>query len=595
MPRRRRASSAMIMAGGKGERLHPLTRERSKPSVPFGGRYRIVDFVLSNFVNSEMLVALRARAVQVAVADRAPAPGLADHRHPARLLRHRRAAPDALRPGLVPRHRRRRAPEPERGRRLQPRRRGRLRRRPHLPDGRQPDAGLPPGVGRRRHGRRAPGAAGGGLAVRRARRRPAAAGWWPSTRSRRSPRRMPDDPERALVSMGNYIFSRQPLVDALLADARRSHRPRLRPLDHPRDGAHRPRLRLRLPGQRGPGRQAVRGAGLLARRGHGRRRTGTPTWTCSASRRASTSTTGYWPIRTGQHPGPARPLHRGRRRQRARSASRSLVKRATIRNSILGRSVWVNEGAVIEDSIVMDHTTVGKGARLRRAIVDRFNIIPADSEIGVRPGASTGAGTTSTPRASSSCREAAAASSCSGWRSSRGHGVSSARVDRHPRPLLPAAAREPLARGRRGPGLGRARTTTGTSASPPSATRPTPPPAASTRPTASSTSSTTSSASRSTSGPRCSPGWPAQAPAVHAQDRGGRPRQRRRARRPRQRHRPGLQPHDHAARLPARQGHPGALGPRRLPAALRPRAGRACGCPRRPSTTRRWRCWPRPA
>lgn len=43
---------AMIMAGGKGTRLSPLTLERSKPSVPFGGRYRIVDFVLSNFVNS---------------------------------------------------------------------------------------------------------------------------------------------------------------------------------------------------------------------------------------------------------------------------------------------------------------------------------------------------------------------------------------------------------------------------------------------------------------------------------------------------------------------------------------------------------------
>ena len=61
------------------------------------------------------------------------------------------------------------------------------------------------------------------------------------------------------------------------------------------------------------------------------------------------------------------------------------MKRATIRNSILGRSVWVNEGAVIEDSIVMDNTTVGKGARLRRVIVDRFNIIPADSDIGLDP------------------------------------------------------------------------------------------------------------------------------------------------------------------------------------------------------------------
>src|SRR5688500_4542214 len=54
MARRRSRVLGMIMAGGKGERLHPLTRDRSKPAVPFGGRYRIVDFVLSNFVNSEM-------------------------------------------------------------------------------------------------------------------------------------------------------------------------------------------------------------------------------------------------------------------------------------------------------------------------------------------------------------------------------------------------------------------------------------------------------------------------------------------------------------------------------------------------------------
>ena len=43
---------AMILAGGAGTRLDPLTRERAKPAVPFGGRYRIIDFCLSNFVNS---------------------------------------------------------------------------------------------------------------------------------------------------------------------------------------------------------------------------------------------------------------------------------------------------------------------------------------------------------------------------------------------------------------------------------------------------------------------------------------------------------------------------------------------------------------
>jgi glucose-1-phosphate adenylyltransferase len=42
----------MILAGGKGERLYPLTRDRAKPAVPFGARYRIIDFVLSNFLNS---------------------------------------------------------------------------------------------------------------------------------------------------------------------------------------------------------------------------------------------------------------------------------------------------------------------------------------------------------------------------------------------------------------------------------------------------------------------------------------------------------------------------------------------------------------
>src|SRR4051812_6115618 len=43
---------AFVMAGGKGTRLEPLTADRSKPAVPFGGKYRIIDFVLSNLVNS---------------------------------------------------------------------------------------------------------------------------------------------------------------------------------------------------------------------------------------------------------------------------------------------------------------------------------------------------------------------------------------------------------------------------------------------------------------------------------------------------------------------------------------------------------------
>jgi len=51
IPQLRRLST-FIMAGGKGECLFPLTSDRAKPAVPFGGIYRIIDFTLSNCINS---------------------------------------------------------------------------------------------------------------------------------------------------------------------------------------------------------------------------------------------------------------------------------------------------------------------------------------------------------------------------------------------------------------------------------------------------------------------------------------------------------------------------------------------------------------
>ncbi len=46
----------IILAGGQGERLYPLTKDRAKPAVPFGGIYRIIDFTLSNCLNSDKYV-----------------------------------------------------------------------------------------------------------------------------------------------------------------------------------------------------------------------------------------------------------------------------------------------------------------------------------------------------------------------------------------------------------------------------------------------------------------------------------------------------------------------------------------------------------
>ena len=52
LPLRMKNSLAIILSGGKGERLFPLTLHRAKPAVPFGGHYRIIDFTLSNCINS---------------------------------------------------------------------------------------------------------------------------------------------------------------------------------------------------------------------------------------------------------------------------------------------------------------------------------------------------------------------------------------------------------------------------------------------------------------------------------------------------------------------------------------------------------------
>ena len=61
---------ALILAGGKGTRLEPLTRDRAKPAVPFGGAYRIIDFTLSNCINSGLRKILVLTQVKSASLDR---------------------------------------------------------------------------------------------------------------------------------------------------------------------------------------------------------------------------------------------------------------------------------------------------------------------------------------------------------------------------------------------------------------------------------------------------------------------------------------------------------------------------------------------
>jgi glucose-1-phosphate adenylyltransferase len=372
----------MIMAGGKGERLHPLTRDRSKPAVPFAGRYRIVDFVLSNFVNSYLL------SLYILVQYKSQS-----------LIEHVRLSWRTT--GIVPDYfvtvvppQMRFGPAWYRGTA------DAVLQNLNVVDDYNPDVVAIFGadhiyrmdINQMLAFHEESGAAVT-VAARPIPRADATSFGVLSVdplgkvlnfvEKPKQPPAMPNDSERSLVSMGNYLFTRQALVDSLLADARRS-------TDHDFGRSIIPEL---VP----TGRvyaydfqtNEVPGVKPYEESGYWR-----DVGTIQAYWEAHMDLLGesprfdldnrYWPIRTGQHPGPAARFIGGDV-DNAHIGEASLVKRATIRNSILGRSVWVNEGAVIEDSIVMDHTTVGKGARLRRAIVDRFNIIPADSEIGVDP------------------------------------------------------------------------------------------------------------------------------------------------------------------------------------------------------------------
>ena len=383
MARRRARVLGMIMAGGKGERLHPLTRERSKPSVPFGARYRIIDFVLSNFVNSEMpslyvLVQYKSQSLIehlrlawrtsgmlpdyfVTVVPPQMRFGPAWYRGTADAVLQNLNVVDDFNADVVAIFGADHIYRMDLNQMLTF----------HQESGADVTVAARP-VPRREASpvRRA----GGGH------RRPRGGR---STRSRRSPRACRATPSGRWCRWATTSSRARPLVDALLADARRS-------TDHDFG-------RSIIPEMVPTGRvfaydfqdNEVPGVKPYEEQGYWR-----DVGTVQAYWDAHMDLLGesprfdldnrYWPIRTGQHLGPpARFI--GGDVDNVHIGESSLVKRATIRNSILGRSVWVNEGAVIEDSIVMDHTTVGKGARLRRAIVDRFNIIPADSEIGVDP------------------------------------------------------------------------------------------------------------------------------------------------------------------------------------------------------------------
>jgi glucose-1-phosphate adenylyltransferase len=95
----------------------------------------------------------------------------------------------------------------------------------------------------------------------------------------------------------------------------------------------------------------------------------------------------YWPLRTAYYDQPPAKFvfnEDGRRGQALHSvvSEGSIISGGIVRNSVLGRSVFVHSYSLIDDSVLMDYSEVGRGARIRRAIVDKNVYIPEGEVIG---------------------------------------------------------------------------------------------------------------------------------------------------------------------------------------------------------------------
>ena len=371
------------MAGGQGTRLHPLTRDRAKPAVPFGGKYRIVDFVLSNMVNSQiysiyLLVQWRSQSLIEHLKDGWQF-GRILHDHfiipvPAQMRMGEswyQGTADAIFQNL------------------------------NLIDDFKPDliavfgadhiyrmdiqqmiafhvdrkasvtvATLP--VALEEANQFGVLDVDSGLRVFGFDEKP------------EHPRPMPGAPGKCLASMGNYLFDPQVLRAALIEDSqdRNSH--------HDFGQNLIPGLIDRVP---------VYAYNFMTNRIRGDSEENLAYWrdvgTIDAYYEANMDLRDakphlnlynpFWPLRTAYYNQPPAKFVFNEESRRGVSvhsviSEGCIISGGAVRNSILGRSVFVHSYSEINDSVVMDYCSIGRHARIRRAIIDK-NVHIAEGEV----------------------------------------------------------------------------------------------------------------------------------------------------------------------------------------------------------------------
>ena len=376
----------IVLAGGRGERLYPLTQDRAKPAVPFGGRYRIIDFVLSNFVNSGIH--------SVYVLTQFMAQSLIEHLEQAwrisdLILGHFiTVVPAQMRTGqewyqgtadsvnqnlfLIRRH------HPELVAVFGADHIYRMNIRQMIEEHRAKRAevtvaAIPVKVEE--------ASQFGNLEVNED---------WRIHRFEEKPtepKPIPGEPNQVLASMGNYIFDTDLLIDALTEDARN---PESRH-DFARDilptlvGTARLYAydfrKNRVPNpQKGEEPSYWRDIGTLE-----------AYYEANMDLRAVDPSFNLynlsWPVRTvGYGDPPAKFVfdEEGRRGMAVNSivSEGTIISGSLVRDSVIGRNARIHSYALIEDSIIMDWVEIGRGCRVRKTIIDKANVILPGTEIG---------------------------------------------------------------------------------------------------------------------------------------------------------------------------------------------------------------------
>ncbi len=370
----------MVLAGGEGKRLWPLTADRAKPAVPFGGNYRLIDFVLSNLVNAGYL--------RICVLTQYKSHSL--DRHITQTWRMSTVIGNYVTP--VPAQQR-----------LGPRwytgSADAILQSSNLIYDDKPDyivvfgadhvyrmdprqmvtQHIESGAGATVAGIRVPRTEASAFGVIDAEADGKVKGFLEKPED---PPGLPDNSEQAFASMGNYVFSTQALLEVLKEDAEdedsvhdmgASIMPRM--VKHDRAYVY------DFADNDVPGAEE---------RDHGYWR---DVGTLDAYYAAHMDLVAVhpifnlynlqWPIYTHHPHLPSAKFVEGGIAQESLVGAGTIVSSATVRHSILSPNVRLHAGAYVEGSVLLDGVQIGRGAVVRRAILDKDVVVPEGAHIGV--------------------------------------------------------------------------------------------------------------------------------------------------------------------------------------------------------------------